>query len=613
MSTYYTIQYSDPANGSFQVPSDSINGTTYPWNAGLYTNPVSGLSAVTSNTSLVLAGRGITDYGELVQNNLVYLMEHFAYQTRPLTPVQGQIWYKNASYADPSFPSDPTTEGLYIYDGVNWSPILMAVGGNIDMGGAKIVNLGNATTDSDALNRQTGDARYLRLSGGTVTGGVTFTSGASSMTGGTMTYGAGVAVSVTDAPTTSLHVANKDYVDAREAHVTGLLTTETNTRIAADNVLANDISTINGQLPNFVQVTGDTMSGSLTLDLNAGFTLVGGGSGAAFFGLRRLQQLGTPIANEDATTKLYVDTAITAAIGALPPASVNDGVVYQGNFNPSTGVLTLNRTLGLPDVVITGTMAPFNHGHSAGAVTYNLASPLYSQSLLITATSGVAGYPTIPTSNAFRVLDQRVSGLTRHVKRRIMTGDGTTTSFDMGTYMEYDVGGGRLMTHIDGVKLYCSERGQSIITFTNTPINAGSAIGIAAGSYQFTITVDGVGPTTVTINPTTGFTYLQLANALVSAFTTLTIPVNVRFDSYYDRLDLIIESNTVGNGSSVTVSYTVGSLFEVMPDSSAPVNSSVTVDLGYEEVGLPGDTSTTVLFNAAPALGATIEFSLLPI
>ena len=82
----YVIKRSDPANGSFIVQSDQVDGTSRPWNAALYVNPVSSLTALTSNSSLVLAGRGITDYGELVLNNLIYLMEHFAYKSRPLTP-----------------------------------------------------------------------------------------------------------------------------------------------------------------------------------------------------------------------------------------------------------------------------------------------------------------------------------------------------------------------------------------------------------------------------------------------------------------------------------------------------------------------------------------------
>jgi len=44
---------------------------------------------------------------------------------------------------------------------------------NIPLAGYKITGLGNATADTDALNRVTADARYLLLAGGTMTGSLT--------------------------------------------------------------------------------------------------------------------------------------------------------------------------------------------------------------------------------------------------------------------------------------------------------------------------------------------------------------------------------------------------------------------------------------------------------
>jgi len=133
----YIIKHTDPANGSFLVQDDQVDGTQRPWDASLYVNPFSAQTALASNSSLVITGRGNTDYGELVQNNLIWLMEHFAYATRPLTPAQGQIWYKNVNFVDVSFPTDPTLAGLYVWDGSAWGPILSAVGGIVNMAGAR--------------------------------------------------------------------------------------------------------------------------------------------------------------------------------------------------------------------------------------------------------------------------------------------------------------------------------------------------------------------------------------------------------------------------------------------------------------------------------------------
>ena len=47
----------------------------------------------TTSTDLQLVGRGVTDYGTAENENLVWLMENFANDTPPLTPIVGQLWY----------------------------------------------------------------------------------------------------------------------------------------------------------------------------------------------------------------------------------------------------------------------------------------------------------------------------------------------------------------------------------------------------------------------------------------------------------------------------------------------------------------------------------------
>lgn len=49
----------------------------------------------TANTSLTLVGRAVTSYGTAENENYVYLLENFANNTAPLTPVLGQLWYNS--------------------------------------------------------------------------------------------------------------------------------------------------------------------------------------------------------------------------------------------------------------------------------------------------------------------------------------------------------------------------------------------------------------------------------------------------------------------------------------------------------------------------------------
>lgn len=607
----YVIKRSDPANGSFIVQSDQIDGTTRPWNAALYTNPVSALTALSSNSSLVIAGRGITDYGELVQNNLQYLMENFAYKTRPLTPSQGQIWYKNADFTDPSFPSDPTTAGLFVWNGTAWSPILAAnIIGNVELGGARITGLGDAINPQDALNRQSGDARYLQLAGGTTTGAVTFSAGAVTVSGGSFAITGATTGSISATPTIGAHITNKTYVDGQITIVTGLVSTETANRTSADAVLQGEIDVINTSLSGFIQDTGDTMTGTLSFDPNASIFAVGGGTGTFSFGLKKLQQVGDPTTNQDATTKFYVDSAITTAIASLPPSATSDGVVYDGNLNGVTGVLTLNRTLGLPDVTITGNFAPFSHVHAASQVLYDLSTP-YGQSVIAGEFSGSPGYPQVPLNNAVRVLDQQVSGLLRPIKRKLFVGDGTTATFTLSSLMEYSVEDNKMSIFMDGVKQYANERGNSTIVFTDTPIGLDTSTGIT-GTFTFDITVDGGAPTTISITAVNPYSYLDLFNDLDAALATALVPVQINLDQYFDKIAIMFWSNTTGAGSAVTVSYSVGELFPTITTSATPINTSVASDLAYFEVGNAGDPSTSFTFNTAPPLGAVLEVLLAP-
>lgn len=49
---------------------------------------------VNTSTSLRLPGQGKTNYGEFYNQNLLFLMEHFANDTPPPNPTPGQIWYQ---------------------------------------------------------------------------------------------------------------------------------------------------------------------------------------------------------------------------------------------------------------------------------------------------------------------------------------------------------------------------------------------------------------------------------------------------------------------------------------------------------------------------------------
>lgn len=87
----YQISFTDTVNkGSITVEDETIN----------------------NETSLSIPGKKRRDYGQLVGENFLHLLENFASPTEPPNPVEGQLWYDNTDGIDQ----------LKIYDGTTWSP-----------------------------------------------------------------------------------------------------------------------------------------------------------------------------------------------------------------------------------------------------------------------------------------------------------------------------------------------------------------------------------------------------------------------------------------------------------------------------------------------------------
>ena len=66
---------------------------------------------IDTTTSLALVGRNYVGYGEVQNENFVYLLENFANISPPSRPLEGQIWF------------DTQKNIANIYDGINWHPI----------------------------------------------------------------------------------------------------------------------------------------------------------------------------------------------------------------------------------------------------------------------------------------------------------------------------------------------------------------------------------------------------------------------------------------------------------------------------------------------------------
>jgi len=182
---------------------------------------------VDTSTSLSLMGRGVTNYGEVQNENVLHLLENFSSSTAPLNPIEGQLWYNS----DTSF--------INFYNGSDWNavgtPVLIpptnpATGtlwydASVSLITPQLKIFNGAVWESVSN-------LYVPLSGGTMTGFLTLHAN----------------------PTNNSHAASKRYVDdtvssgiaTHASDLTIHITPVQNTLLDGIIVSASDINTLSG-------------------------------------------------------------------------------------------------------------------------------------------------------------------------------------------------------------------------------------------------------------------------------------------------------------------------------------------------------------------------------
>lgn len=158
-------------------------------------------------------------------------------------------------------------------------------------------NITNLETQINGMTTGQTNLPYLKLTGGQLTGNLTFTSGSTVVAG--------------RAPTADNEVATKKYVDDTVQTGGG----GTGTDVSKEYV-DQQISNVQGQVNTKVSKSGDTMTGSLNfngntavnpvLESNSGIKVQSSSSGAA----GKVTNLAAPSADNDAANKKYVDDGI---------------------------------------------------------------------------------------------------------------------------------------------------------------------------------------------------------------------------------------------------------------------------------------------------------------
>ena len=621
----YIINFTDPANGSFVIKPMTTNGPLTP----VAPTPLDP-QATSANTSLVLLGKGMYQYGERVAEDFVHMLENFAYATSPAYPIQGQLWFKNTSpqslnvlgtqnftivavnaglntwtvsgnhasvfnitvapgnaltvsgntntpsnttytvisatnngantdivVSPGTIPVASTATGTIHY--IAWQTVLtssLPTTGDLDMGGFKIINLGNPTLPTDALNLGFADTRYVNIAGDTMTGTLTVSSADIVLTGGT------AKITLPNAPLIATDAVNKSYVDALTL-----------------NSLSDVVITLPlvGQLLNYDGVNW----------INSTFVIP-----------TTLNDL------TDVTIAAPVLGNILTYNGAqwvnLPPAAFTDRYVVSGTMLGTTLVLTMSTPLPSPTVSITG-ISPTGHLHQTTDIfrdTYvpdttqpdapiepvSVYEPSYLRQLFITTATGYPNpqYPAaISLEQAIQLIDQALYAQTALNKTVILQGDGVTTIFtDLPQYL---AASNRLFITTNGVKQYASQRFNLLLEMDTFPVNVGSDTGLVDGAYSFDINVDGTSYPGITVTVIEDRT---ITAVVVGVNGTWTITGN--------------HADELGPGTYVEVTGNSGTgdgVYLVLTSTNSGGNTDIVVDIGP---GVPTFPEAAIPVGATP-------------
>lgn len=75
-----------------------------------------------TTTSLSLPGRGVVNYGQMISENFVYLLENFSGPTPPVDPLIGQFWFHTSDNSNPNNPVSLLLPKVYTGDTSQGSP-----------------------------------------------------------------------------------------------------------------------------------------------------------------------------------------------------------------------------------------------------------------------------------------------------------------------------------------------------------------------------------------------------------------------------------------------------------------------------------------------------------
>jgi hypothetical protein len=411
----YSISFTDSFNATpppgktiFAVPDYRTEGPAKPSSITLNGGE---FSSNTAHTSLLLLGKGVPNYGEVIQKNLIYLLENFASSgTPPAYPTVGQMWFDYSSLS------------MNIYkDTGTWDSLVWRSGGNMT---GVLTLFSDPTGPMEAVTKQYTDSKFVPIIGNVeITGPIL---------GQLM---------LDEEPTTAMSVATKGYVDTT-VNTHPHLTDNTKHLTSSDRIFLDGITASPDEINFLVGVTTSVQN-----QLNDRLQLSGGVITGALTVTGPVTLNTTPSQNFDAVNKLYVDSHFlrVPASESSPPDNTayaltdgsrgrfaaidhlhEDTAGYQ-DTNTSTVKLLITDTSGLFESVLTdpSTFYAFDISVDGGPIQ-NIVFPVSG-----TGVYGLVTYEDIINTLNSGLMVGATASLTYGILRITSDTIGLTSSIDI--------------------------------------------------------------------------------------------------------------------------------------------------------------------------------------
>jgi hypothetical protein len=536
--------------------------------------------------------------------------------TPPVSPeiyVQATINPGGVSFVDPIMtvtmdvfnPALANITGWFIG---GWESILHGSSSHdwFDALNARIQNLASPSLGTDAANKSYVDTSITTALGPFITS-ASATAQFVDVNGDTMT---GFLTLHAD-PTSALHAATKQYVDAHTFNPLNYY----------------DIPTSNA---TFVSLAGSTMTGLLTLSAD-------------------------PVGPLHAATKQYVDSFVGAISSLASLSDVNvssaasgDILQYTGIFwqnissssfftasikpvadthyvslagSSMSGLLTLSAD---PTAALHAATKQYVDSEIATAVTPFITTTAASSQFVDVSGDTMTGQLTLSSDPVVglhaatkQYVDSGIAAALNNFRaplnRAVFVTAASATTYDISLIEPgffFTTGYNRLAVYANGLKLVASKKASVDVTLTGSIVGT-TPTGLTNDStvYHFNLTENGGSSTVIGVTGSLCQTYDLLVNEINLAITAASLSTQCRLISN----GFVFYSAIGGTTSAVTIDIiaSINPLFSSLTPSvsGGPSWSSapVATDYNYYEAGVFGEVNATIVFHVAPANGTIIE------